>query len=84
MKITASKLRQDIYRLLDEVLRSGKPLEIERNGEILRIVPDKPRRGKLDRLKKRKYSDEDPDTFTHLNWSRVVLSWHMPRATRLI
>jgi len=37
--ITASELRQNVYRLLDEVLRSGTPLEIERGGRRLRIVP---------------------------------------------
>jgi len=32
MAITASELRQPIYRLLDEVLATGLPLEVERNG----------------------------------------------------
>jgi len=32
-------LRQDVYRLLDEVLRTGRPLEIERNGQLLHIAP---------------------------------------------
>ena len=35
MAITASKLRADVYRLLDEILESSQPLEIERNGKIL-------------------------------------------------
>ncbi len=39
MAISASQLRQDVYRLLDEVLRTGRPLEIERNGKLLRIAP---------------------------------------------
>ena len=39
MVISASQLRQNIYRLLDEVLESGEPIEIERNGRRLRIVP---------------------------------------------
>ena len=49
MPITASTLRQNVYRLLDDVLLTGVPLEIERNGRILRIVPDAPS-GRLDRL----------------------------------
>jgi antitoxin (DNA-binding transcriptional repressor) of toxin-antitoxin stability system len=40
MAITASELRQNIYRLLDEVLSTGQPLEIERKGRTLRLVPD--------------------------------------------
>jgi hypothetical protein len=39
MAITASELRQNVYRLLDEVLSTGRPLEIERNGQLLRISP---------------------------------------------
>lgn len=37
MAITASQLRQDVYRLLDHVLETGVPLEIERGGRRLRI-----------------------------------------------
>lgn len=37
MPISASQLRQDVYRLLDEILRTGRPLEIERHGQLLRI-----------------------------------------------
>lgn len=29
MRLTASRLRQDIYRILDEVLETGVPVEIE-------------------------------------------------------
>ena len=38
MALTASKLRENIYRVLDEVLATGRPVEIERNGRVLRIV----------------------------------------------
>ena len=40
--VTASQLRQDVYRLLDEVLATGEPLEIRRNGRTLRVVSDHP------------------------------------------
>ena len=52
MPITASKLRENVYRLLDEVLETGKPLEIERKGRILRIVPEA-KVSKMERLRKR-------------------------------
>jgi hypothetical protein len=35
--ITASHLRQNIYRILDEVLDTGRPVEIERKGKLVRI-----------------------------------------------
>jgi hypothetical protein len=38
--VNPSELRANIYRLLDQVLETGIPLEVERNGRTLRIVPD--------------------------------------------
>ena len=60
MRITASKLRQDVYRILDEAIATGIPVEVMRKGTILRIVPDK-RASKLARLRKRSGFEGDPD-----------------------
>jgi hypothetical protein len=46
---TASKLRANIYRMLDEVLETGQPLEVKRNGKTLVIAP-KEERSIWDRL----------------------------------
>jgi len=52
MRVTATKLRQNVYAILDEVIEKGTPIEIERKGKILKIVPEvKP--GKLSRIKPR-------------------------------
>ncbi len=69
MKITASKLRENIYRILDEAIETGTPVEIARKGVILRIVPEK-RPSKLARLKKRTGFDGDPDEIIGMDWSR--------------
>ena len=53
MRVTASKLRENIYRILDEAIATGVPVEVIRKGKVLKIVPDKPV-SKLDRLRKRK------------------------------
>ncbi len=37
MRLTASTLRQNIYRVLDAIIASGEPVEIERRGRRLRI-----------------------------------------------
>lgn len=37
MALTASELRRNIYRLLDQVLETGVPLEIQRGEQRLRI-----------------------------------------------
>ncbi len=67
-RLTASRLRQDIYRILDQVIASGVPVEIERHGKVLRIVPpDQP--GKISALKPRPYLKGDPEALVHLDWS---------------
>ncbi len=69
MPITATRLRQDIYRLLDRVLETGEALEIERRGRILKVVAE-PRRSKLDRLVARPdFIRGDPEDLVHLDWS---------------
>ena len=69
MAITASQLRQNVYRLLDEVLSSGLPLEIERNGQLLRITPVTP----PDRLARVRPVENlvtgDAGDLTSLDWS---------------
>jgi antitoxin (DNA-binding transcriptional repressor) of toxin-antitoxin stability system len=72
--VTASELRQNIYRLLDEVLETGEPLEIERKGRRLRVVPDprdpEPGLSKLDRIKgNRDLIIGDPEDLIHIDWS---------------
>jgi hypothetical protein len=67
--MTASQLRQNIYRTLDQIIETGVPLEIERKGAILRIVPEAPRR-KLANLKRRDgYLLCDPEDLVDLDWS---------------
>jgi hypothetical protein len=69
MAISASKLRADVYRLLDAVLETGRPLEIERRGKTLVIAP-KEERSIWDRLPRREgYIVGDPDELIHIDWS---------------
>jgi hypothetical protein len=67
MAITASKPRENIYRILDQAIKTGVPVEIVRKGTILRIVPEKPA-SKLSRLKKRTGYRGDPDEITRTDW----------------
>ena len=66
-RITASKLRENIYSMLDEVLETGMPLEVVRRGRTIRIVPDE-RPSKLARLKKRKCIAGDPESILEIDW----------------
>jgi len=70
VRLTASRLRQDIYRILDEVLETGVPVEIERRGKVLRIVPPQDC-SKLDSLPRRDYMETDPEEIVHIDWSET-------------
>jgi hypothetical protein len=67
MRVTASKLRENVYRILDEAIATGVPVEVVRKGAVLRIVPEK-RASKLSRLKKRRGFVGDPDDVLHVDW----------------
>ncbi len=69
MSLSVSRLRADIYRILDEVLRTGNPIEIERAGRKLRIiaVDSVP---KLSRLPEHPEAViGDPSDLVHIDWS---------------
>jgi hypothetical protein len=71
MALSASKLRENIYRILDQVLETGVPVEIERGGRKLRIVAvDEPRKEKLASLEPHPdFLRCDPDELVHIDWS---------------
>jgi hypothetical protein len=67
VRVTPSKLRSDIYNILDRALETGVPIEVVRKGRILKIVPP-PKTSKLSRLKKRGYVVGDSEDFVHMDW----------------
>lgn len=69
MRVTASDLRNDIYRILDQVIETGVAVEIERRGKILRIAPPSDV-SKTGRLKRRPCLVGEPDEIVHLDWSK--------------
>ncbi|MDX2013338.1 MAG: hypothetical protein SFW67_24290 [Myxococcaceae bacterium] len=71
MKISATRLRAELYRMLDEVLETGRPVEVSRPKGTLVI-----QRAALSRRKRRKKPASnpdvmvgDPDDFIHFDWS---------------
>ncbi|GAA4823314.1 type II toxin-antitoxin system Phd/YefM family antitoxin [Nocardioides caeni] len=75
--VSPSQLRQDLYRLLDGVLETGRPLEILRKGRLLRVVPDQPV-SRLDQIR----TDAsvivgDPEDLVSVDWSS---EWDPARA----
>lgn len=71
MAITATELRSKVYTLLDQVIETGEPLLIQRNGRTLKITLDK-RPGIFERLVPRPdLINGDPEELIHLDWSHL-------------
>jgi Antitoxin Phd_YefM, type II toxin-antitoxin system len=67
MKISASKLRKNLYEILDHALETGVPVEVERKGRILKILPEQ-KPSKLAKLKKRDCIVGDPESIVRMDW----------------
>jgi hypothetical protein len=69
--LTASRLRDDIYNILDKVLETGEPVEIERKGRLLRIVAEPPPVSRLSRLIERPgLINGDPEDLPEIDWMK--------------
>jgi prevent-host-death family protein len=76
MQITTTKLRQNIYKLLDQVIETGIPIEINRNGKTLKIIRiDKT--SKLKNLKKRNVLNCEPEEIISMDWSKEWRKKHI-------
>ncbi len=66
---SVSRLRANLYRVLDRVLETGVPVEVERKGRRLRIVPTEAE-GRLANLSPHPdYLRSDPESLVHMDWS---------------
>ena len=68
MIFTATKLRQNLYNILDGVIDSGIPVEIERKGVLLKIVPEETM-DKWDRLGEHHVINGNPENIVSVDWS---------------
>ena len=70
--VTPTELRSNIYNLLDEVLSTGIPLEVNKGGKKLRIVPIG-KMNKLQNLVSRPHVIQgNPDDLTEIGWEEEV------------
>ena len=69
MELTASKLRADIYRVLDYVLDTGEVVEIDRRGRRLRITADEPPSRLADVVRRPEAITGNPDDLVDIEWS---------------
>ena len=69
MPISVTKLRANLYEIVDRVIETGMPVEIERKGERVRLEPAKPK-SKLQKLARNPSTIVgDPEDIVHMDWS---------------
>jgi len=70
--ISVTELRGNIYKLLDEVLNTGIPIEVNRGGKKLKILPAE----KVDKLQnlvsRPNVIKGNPDDLVNISWEREV------------
>lgn len=69
--MTATELRRNIYRVLDEVLETGVAQEVQRHGQKLLIVPAEPRRHRFEDAPKRKALNCTFDELVATTWGEA-------------
>lgn len=69
MSLTA--FRNNLFRVVDQVIRTGNPVEIERKGHRLKIILEE-EKSKLENLTSHDCIVGDPDDLVHLK----VAEWH--------
>lgn len=69
MAISVTRLRENLYEIVDRVIKTGMPIEIERKGERVRLEPVR-QKSKLQRLVARPDTIVgDPEDIVHVDWS---------------
>lgn len=66
--ITATELRGNIYRILDEILATGEAREVSRRGARLLILPVAPRARNLADLPRRRALNCTADELVATSW----------------
>jgi antitoxin (DNA-binding transcriptional repressor) of toxin-antitoxin stability system len=69
--ITATELRAKIYQVIDQVLATGEPREIVRNGQRLLLVPASRPRRDLERRPRRQATACTPDELVETRWDET-------------
>ncbi|MBW1692379.1 MAG: type II toxin-antitoxin system Phd/YefM family antitoxin [Deltaproteobacteria bacterium] len=71
--ISLTALRSNLFKIVDEIIKTGNPVEIERNGHRLKIILEE-KRSKLDNLKPHDCIVGDPNDLIQI----TVGEWGEP------
>lgn len=70
--LNATQLRAQLYRVLDEVIATGRPRRLVRKGHRLLIsLESTPQRLDLDALPRRRATDLSPEELADLSWEHA-------------
>ncbi len=69
MRISSSKLRENLYKLLDSVIETGEPLEIAKKGHILYVIYPK-KTSRLNKIIPKKITNASDVDLVHSNWEK--------------
>jgi prevent-host-death family protein len=70
--ITVTELRGNIYKLLDEVLDTGIPIEINKGDKKLRIIPVKTRNKLQNLISRPNIIKGNPDDLVEISWEKEI------------
>ena len=73
-KLTVTALRKHLYEVVDRVLATGVPVEVERHGRTILISPLESDGSILSRLERRHGIVGDPEELVSIE----VTQWHEP------
>jgi len=83
-EITVTELRSNIYAIIDEVIRTGEPVSVRRNKQLITITPPK----KSAKKKKKIINDfskivplkdclvEDSEFYRSIDWESLIGAWN--------
>lgn len=68
LTLTVTELRANLYKVVDQVIETGVPVEVLRDGHRVKIIlADGP--SKFQRLTHRSdVMNDDPESFVHCDW----------------
>jgi prevent-host-death family protein len=70
--ITVTELRGNIYKLLDEVLNTGIPIEINKGDKKLRIIPVKTKNKLQNLVSRPNVIRGNPDDLVEISWEKEI------------
>ncbi len=70
--ITVTELRGNIFKLLDEVLRTGVPIEVNKGGKKVRIVPVEVSNKLQNLVSRPDVINGDPEDIVNTTWEKEV------------